>query len=137
MRKPTLTWSLFIRVAPTILVTVLAIGWLAFRSATQEIHYVYDARMIDDANTLWNLLQKPLLKYDFVPPRRFRDLDLTMGNQLSLNDYADDYADAEMFRLEAQVRWLDSVESRLAGLSSGVPAEPPAPPRVLPRRRAR
>ncbi|OJY01376.1 MAG: two-component sensor histidine kinase [Rhizobiales bacterium 63-22] len=99
MRKPTLTWSLFIRVAPTILVTVLAIGWLAFRSATQEIHYVYDARMIDDANTLWNLLQKPLLKYDFVPPRRFRDLDLTMGNQLSLNDYADDYADAEMFRV--------------------------------------
>jgi DNA-binding PadR family transcriptional regulator len=45
-------------------------------------------------------------------------------------------ADAEIFRLDAQVRWLDSVESRLA--ESGTSSEAAeGPPRVLPRRRAR
>jgi hypothetical protein len=45
-------------------------------------------------------------------------------------------ADAEIFRLDAQVRWLDSVESRLA--ESGAPSDAAdAPPRVLPHRRAR
>ncbi|MDR1999776.1 MAG: PadR family transcriptional regulator, partial [Frankiaceae bacterium] len=48
-------------------------------------------------------------------------------------------ADAEVFRLDAQVRWLDSVEQRLA--ESGPSAVPEARPsggaRVLPRRRAR
>ena len=44
-------------------------------------------------------------------------------------------ADAEVFRLDAQVRWLDSVESRIA--ESGPRQESqPAPP-VLARRRAK
>jgi DNA-binding PadR family transcriptional regulator len=46
-------------------------------------------------------------------------------------------ADAELFRLDAQVRWLDSVEGSLDEL--GTPAAPPSevPPRVLPHRRVR
>jgi DNA-binding PadR family transcriptional regulator len=45
-------------------------------------------------------------------------------------------ADAEIFRLDAQVRWLDSVESRLAeSAMSSEAAE--GPPRVLRRRGAR
>lgn len=46
-------------------------------------------------------------------------------------------ADAETFRLDAQVRWLDSVESSLEELGSPVAPPSDAPPRVLPRRRAR
>lgn len=45
-------------------------------------------------------------------------------------------ADAEIYRLDARVRWLDLVESRLDELS--VPAAMPAgPPRVLAHRRTR
>jgi DNA-binding PadR family transcriptional regulator len=46
-------------------------------------------------------------------------------------------ADAEVFRLDSQVRWLDSVESRLAKSDTGLLSKSEAPPRVLPRRRAR
>jgi DNA-binding PadR family transcriptional regulator len=46
-------------------------------------------------------------------------------------------ADAEIFRLDAQVRWLESVEGRLAQASPPAEAASEAPPRVLPRRRAR
>ena len=45
-------------------------------------------------------------------------------------------ADAEVFRLDSQVRWLDSVESRIAESWSSSQSRKPAP-RVLPRRRAR
>src|SRR6476661_6464609 len=44
-------------------------------------------------------------------------------------------ADAEMFRLEAQVRWLDSVESRLTESGAAPPREPQPPSRVLAHRR--
>jgi DNA-binding PadR family transcriptional regulator len=46
-------------------------------------------------------------------------------------------ADAEIFRLDAQVRWLDSVESRLAEPSAATEPAPEVAPRVLPHRRAR
>lgn len=46
-------------------------------------------------------------------------------------------ADAEIFRLDALVRWLDSVEGRLPALAAAPAASPDAPPRVLPGRRAR
>jgi len=46
-------------------------------------------------------------------------------------------ADAEMFRLEAQVRWLDSVETRLAELSTPRQDTSDQPPRVLAHRRAK
>ena len=43
-------------------------------------------------------------------------------------------ADAELFRLEAVVRWLDAADTRLAGLPAARPAAAPAAP---PRRRRR
>ena len=46
-------------------------------------------------------------------------------------------ADAEVFRLDAQVRWLDSVESRLAFGSRPSAPRLPAAPRVLPHLRTR
>jgi DNA-binding PadR family transcriptional regulator len=46
-------------------------------------------------------------------------------------------ADAEIFRLDAQVRWLDSVESRLTQAGTPTEAASESPPRVLPRRRVR
>ncbi|HEY3090368.1 MAG TPA: helix-turn-helix transcriptional regulator [Jatrophihabitantaceae bacterium] len=46
-------------------------------------------------------------------------------------------ADAEIFRLDAQVRWLDSVESSLEELSPPAAAPPEGSPRVLLGRRVR
>lgn len=99
MKQPTLTWSLFIRVAPTILVALIVIGVFAFRGALREINHIYDAQLINDANVLWNLLQKSLEKRDFNEARPFKDLDFAMGDQLALNEDVDDYADAHMFRV--------------------------------------
>lgn len=45
--------------------------------------------------------------------------------------------DAEMFRLDAQVRWLDSVEGRLADFSAPRQPEPETTSRVLAHRRAK
>jgi hypothetical protein len=42
--------------------------------------------------------------------------------------------DAELFRLEAVVRWLDAADTRLAGLPATRPAAPPA---AAPGRRRR
>ena len=71
MKQPTLTWSLFIRVAPTILIALVIIGVFAFQSALREINHIYDAQLINDANVLWNLLQKPLQKHNFNEARQF------------------------------------------------------------------
>lgn len=46
-------------------------------------------------------------------------------------------ADAEVFRLDAQVRWLDSVESRIAEAPPRTPPQSEAPPPVLAHRRAK
>jgi DNA-binding PadR family transcriptional regulator len=46
-------------------------------------------------------------------------------------------ADAEVFRLDAQVRWLDSVESRIAEAGPRTRPESGAPPPVLAHRRAK
>jgi DNA-binding PadR family transcriptional regulator len=46
-------------------------------------------------------------------------------------------ADAEVFRLDAQVRWLDSVESRIAEAGPRTPPPSEAPPPVLAHRRAK
>jgi DNA-binding PadR family transcriptional regulator len=46
-------------------------------------------------------------------------------------------ADAEVFRLDAQVRWLDLVESRIAESGSQMRAKSAAGPAVLPHRRAK
>jgi DNA-binding PadR family transcriptional regulator len=46
-------------------------------------------------------------------------------------------ADAEVFRLDAQVRWLDLVESTIAESGSQMRAKSAAGPTVLPHRRAK
>ena len=57
MRANTLTRSLFLRIAPTILITICVIGLLAFRGATRQIHHVYDAQLISSANMLWLVVE--------------------------------------------------------------------------------
>ena len=97
MNTSTLTRKLFLRVAPTILITIAIVGAFAFHSATREINNIYDAQLINDANVLWTLLQKEV-ESTTRPPKQISDIDLAMGNQLAMNENADDYAEAHMFR---------------------------------------
>lgn len=93
---------LFIRIAPVLLATILCIGIGAFFTARHEINTVYDAQLIDNANVLWNLTiheVKEEAAKEGISPRKVDDIDLSIGNQLALNDQADDYADARMFRI--------------------------------------
>lgn len=100
MNRTTLTRKLFCRITPTILISIAAIGALAFHSATREIDNMYDAQLINDANVLWKLLQDEFeeRKSELDTPKRVDDIDFTMDNQLAFNNDADDYADAHMFR---------------------------------------
>jgi hypothetical protein len=45
--------------------------------------------------------------------------------------------DAELFRLEAVVRWLDAADARLGKVPAAAPAAPPAPARRRRRLEAR
>ncbi len=94
----TLSQRLFWRILPTLMATILIVGALAYRSATREIENIYDAELINDANTLWILLRGHLHREDFKAPVEVPDIDFSMGNQLALNQDADDYADAHAFR---------------------------------------
>lgn len=98
MRTSTLTRSLFLRIAPTILITVCIIGVVAFRGATREINRVYDAQLISSANMLWLVVEDEMrAKSDRY--RRIRKIDLSVSNQKALSDIADAYADSRMFRV--------------------------------------
>ena len=94
----TLSQRLFWRILPTLMATILIVGALAYRSATREIENIYDAELINDANTLWILLKGHLENNAFPVPAEVPDIDFSMGNQLALNQDADDYADAHAFR---------------------------------------
>lgn len=94
----TLAQRLFLRILPTIIITIALIGFLAYRSATREIDNIYDAQLINDANVLWSLLKKPLSSLKTHAEIRVPDLDFNMNNQLAINDEADDYADAHAYR---------------------------------------
>lgn len=94
----TLSQRLFWRILPTLMVTILIVGALAYHSATREIENIYDAELINDANTLWILLKGHLDRNSFPMPTEVPDIDFSMGNQLALNQDADDYADAHAFR---------------------------------------
>lgn len=94
----TLSQRLFWRILPTLMATILIVGALAYRSATREIENIYDAELINDANTLWILLKGHLHREEFQTPVEVPDIDFSMGNQLALNQDADDYADAHAFR---------------------------------------
>lgn len=123
MNGRTLTWKVFFRITPTILVAVAIIGVFAFRSATREINDIYDAELINDANVLWALLERRVETGGNQRPRQIRDLDLAMGNQLAMNEQADDYADAHMFRIwkDDRIRLFSSTAfpSTIAVLRTG------------------
>jgi two-component system sensor histidine kinase QseC len=99
MKNPTLTRKLFLRIAPTILVTIAAIGLLAYWSAKREIDQVYDAQLINNANVLWILEQDELKEGGADTPKKIEDIDFNLNNQRALNEDADDYAEARMFRI--------------------------------------
>ncbi|MCF1460811.1 sensor histidine kinase [Agrobacterium vitis] len=94
----TLSQRLFLRILPTLIITIALVGAFAYRSADREIENIYDAELINDANTLWVLLNHPLAKNSDKPIVQIPDLDFNMDDQLSLNEDADDYADAHAFR---------------------------------------
>jgi two-component system sensor histidine kinase QseC len=98
MIRKTLTRNLYLRIIPVIAIAIAVIGALAFKSTRHEIDNIYDAQLINEANVLWGLLQRPLLRPTDDPPRRIDDIDFKMDNQLEFNEDADDYADAHMVR---------------------------------------
>lgn len=99
MKSHTLTRSLFLRIAPTILITICIIGVLAFRSATTQINHVYDAQLISSANMLWLVVEDEAKESGSKDFRRIRKIDLSLSNQRALNRFASDYADSRMFRV--------------------------------------
>ena len=100
MINKTLSGNIFIRVAPTIIITILLIGASAFFSATKEINNVYDAQLISDTNVLWTLASDEIQeKVEANASKKVNNVDLTKSNQLIFNDSADDYADSRMFRI--------------------------------------
>lgn len=94
----TLSQRLFLRILPTLIITIAVVGIFAYRSATREIDNIYDAQLINDANVLWSLMKHPLTRLTARPTVQVPDLDFSMDNQLALNEDADDYADAHSFR---------------------------------------
>lgn len=98
MRSSTLTRSLFLRIAPVILVTICVIGVLAFKGATRQIHHVYDAQLISSANLIW-LVVEDEMSQQTGPFRRIRKIDLAESDQTSLNAFANAYANSRMFRV--------------------------------------
>lgn len=115
----TLSERLFLRILPTLIITILLVGMLAYVSATREIKNIYDAELINDANTLWVLLKKPLARERHRPTIQVPDLDFNMDNQLALNEDADDYADAHAFRV-----WKEG-ELLMVSSNSFSPSVPP------------
>ena len=98
MSQSTLTRSLYLRIAPTILITICVIGLLAFRASTHEIWRVYDAQLISNANMFWLVVEDDTLQIS-GKLRRIRKVDLGQSNQKQLNEFASDYADSRMFRV--------------------------------------
>lgn len=98
MQNKTLTKSLFYRIAPTILVTIVVIALFAFKGSTREINHVYDAQLISSANMLW-LVVEDEMRASSDRFRRIRKIDLNVSNQKELNEFAAAYADDRMFRV--------------------------------------
>ena len=90
MRSNTLTRSLFLRIAPVILITICIIGVLAFKGATRQF--------ISTANLIW-LVVEDEMSQQTGPFRRIRKIDLAESNQKALNEFADAYATSRMFRV--------------------------------------
>ena len=99
MKNGTLTRKLFLRIAPTILVTIVVIGLFAYRSAKREINNVYDAQLINDASVLWALVEDEFRQAGSDKTKQIPNIDLDFNNQHAASEEADEYADARMFRI--------------------------------------
>lgn len=99
MKNASLTSTLFFRTAPTIFVTILIIGMMAFSSATSQIQHAYDAQLISSANMMWLVVEDDLNAAGSDAFRRIRKIDLALSNQRGLNKFASEYADDRMFRV--------------------------------------
>lgn len=99
MKNGTLTRKLFLRIAPTILVTIAVIGLFAYQSAKREINNVYDAQLINDASVLWALVENELREAGPDKGMKMPNIDLDFNNQHAASKEADEYADARMFRI--------------------------------------
>ena len=99
MSNPSLTRTLFLRVAPTILVTITLIGMMAFKSATSQIQHAYDAQLISSANMMWLAVEDEVKDAGADAFRRIRKIDLDASDQGKLNRFASDYANDRMFRV--------------------------------------
>lgn len=99
MKRSTLSRKLFFRIVPTIVLAISVIGGSAFYSADKEINDVYDAQLISNANVLWTLISDELKEKENGAAPQINYTDLTIGNQLALNDSVDDYANSRMFRI--------------------------------------
>ncbi|MEK1902174.1 MAG: sensor histidine kinase, partial [Rhizobium sp.] len=84
----TLSQRLFLRILPTLIITIAIVGIFAYHSATREIDNIYDAQLINDANVLWSLMKHPLTRMTARPTVQVPDLDFNMDNQLALNEDA-------------------------------------------------
>ena len=98
MKTRTLGYRLFIRILPTIFITILFIGLFALRSATKEINLVYDAQLVNDANVLLALTGDELAAAAHHP-KVVGDMDSTTNSEAVLEDSVDEYADSRMFRI--------------------------------------
>ena len=76
MKNGTLTRKLFLRIAPTILVTIAVIGLFAYRSAKREINNVYDAQLINDASVLWALVEDEFREAASDKSKKLPSIDL-------------------------------------------------------------
>ena len=99
MMGKSLTRTLFLRIAPTMLVVILIMGIMAFRSATSQIRHAYDAQLITSANLMWLVVEDDLKDAGADAFRRIRRIDLTLSNQRLLNQFANEYAEDRMFRV--------------------------------------
>jgi two-component system, OmpR family, sensor histidine kinase QseC len=99
MKNGTLSRKLFLRIAPTILVTIAVIGLFAYRSAKREINNVYDAQLINDASVLWALVEDEFPEAGSDKIKKLPSIDLDFNNQHAASKEADEYADARMFRI--------------------------------------
>ena len=99
MKNGTLSRKLFLRIAPTILVTIAVIGLFAYRSVKREINSVYDAQLINDASVLWALVEDEFREAGSDKTKKLSGIDLDFNNQNAASEEADEYADARMFRI--------------------------------------
>ena len=88
---------------PAILITLLASGIFAFRSASSEINKAYDAQLINNANILWGLMGDEIRESVSGNPKHKSPIDFGVANQIAQDEEvqqdANDYADDRMFRI--------------------------------------